>query len=103
MHPLLYKSLRADVYYSFKYGESEEYGLDKGPKSDPKTINQMMKHFSTGEIDAKGVKKETAANRLLGERHCTTCNFPAKKAGVATLSACQKCKEIGRLVFYCSK
>ncbi|KAJ7681670.1 hypothetical protein B0H17DRAFT_1181942 [Mycena rosella] len=82
------------------YGESENYGLVKGQRTDP---GQLKRLKELGGSDVKSIARETAANRLLGERHCTSCGLPAEKAGVATLAACQRCKAINRLVFYCSK
>ncbi|KAJ7078736.1 hypothetical protein B0H15DRAFT_892038 [Mycena belliarum] len=84
------------------YGESENYGLVKGQRDDPKELKRMGQMLG-GEVDVKGIIRETAANRLRGERHCTSCGLPAEKAGVATLVACQRCKAIDRLIFYCSK
>ncbi|KAJ7440771.1 hypothetical protein B0H11DRAFT_1827672 [Mycena galericulata] len=86
------------------YGEYENYGLDKGQREDPDELKRLKKLFGH-EVDVKSVAKETAANRQLPQagRHCTSCRLPAEKAGVETLSACQRCKAVGRLVFYCSK
>ncbi|KAF7335709.1 hypothetical protein MVEN_02226400 [Mycena venus] len=84
------------------YGESEQYGLIKGQRDDPEHLKRLKKSLS-GEVDVKRVASETAANRQRAERHCTSCGLPASKAGVETLSACQRCKAIDRLVFYCSK
>ncbi|KAJ6536995.1 hypothetical protein B0H19DRAFT_1182320 [Mycena capillaripes] len=84
------------------YGESETYGLDK-PQRENREELKLMKNLIGGEVDVKRIINETAVNRQLAERHCTFCKLPASKAGVATLSACQRCKAIDRLVFYCSK
>ncbi|KAF7375367.1 hypothetical protein MSAN_00424200 [Mycena sanguinolenta] len=84
------------------YGESETYGLLKGPREDRGDLKFLKETFSD-EIDVKRVVSETAANRQSAEHHCTSCGLPASRAGVATLLACQRCKAIGRLVFYCSK
>ncbi|KAJ7135225.1 hypothetical protein C8R43DRAFT_894337, partial [Mycena crocata] len=84
------------------YGESETYSLMKGPRDDPEEA-RLLKKLIGSKMDIPRMRNETAANRQLGERHCTSCSFPAAKAGVAALSACQRCKAIGRLVFYCSK
>ncbi|KAJ6596348.1 hypothetical protein DFH09DRAFT_1024185 [Mycena vulgaris] len=84
------------------YDESEQYGLSKGQRSSPKEVKRLKKVVGA-EIDVRGVLNETAANRQLAQRHCTACDLPAEKAGVAVLAACQRCKAIDRLVFYCSK
>ncbi|KAJ6597941.1 hypothetical protein B0H10DRAFT_2086485 [Mycena sp. CBHHK59/15] len=85
------------------YGESEQYGLVKGPKEDPEELKRLKDLHIGSKTDIKNIINETAANRQLADRHCTSCGFPAEKAGVAALSACQRCKAIDRLVFYCSK
>ncbi|KAJ7110726.1 hypothetical protein C8R43DRAFT_1243070 [Mycena crocata] len=84
------------------YDESETYGLVKGQRQDPEELKRLKK-LAGKEVDVKSVVSETAANRQLAERHCTSCGLPAERAGVPTLSACQRCKAIDRLVFYCSK
>ncbi|KAJ7741763.1 hypothetical protein DFH07DRAFT_1063887 [Mycena maculata] len=66
---------------------------------DEAVFRRAARRFYSGG-DFKGTVKEVTANRKDGERHCTSCGLPA---GVATLSACQRCKAIDRLVFYCSK
>ncbi|KAJ7441093.1 hypothetical protein FB451DRAFT_1058310 [Mycena latifolia] len=84
------------------YRESENYGLVKGQRADPEVL-ERLEELVGNETVVKEVGRETAANRRLAERHCTSCGLPAEKAGVATLAACQRCKAIDRLVFYCSK
>ncbi|KAJ7738756.1 hypothetical protein B0H16DRAFT_1891232 [Mycena metata] len=83
------------------YGESETYGLQKNHRNEAEALKPFEQDLSAKEI--KRVAKENAANRRLAEHHCTSCNLPASRAGVETLSACQRCKAIDRLVYYCSK
>ncbi|KAJ7231402.1 hypothetical protein B0H12DRAFT_1192626 [Mycena haematopus] len=88
------------------YGESEQYGLGKGQREnreDIKFMKEQSKESLSAVDDVKRIVRETAANRRLAEHHCTSCGLPASKAGVAALLACQRCKVIDRLVFYCSK
>ncbi|KAJ7029756.1 hypothetical protein C8F04DRAFT_1368833 [Mycena alexandri] len=83
------------------YGESETYGLGKNHRNEAEALKPFEQDLSAKEI--KRMAKENAANRRLAEHHCTSCNLPASKAGVETLSACRRCKAIDRLVYYCSK
>ncbi|KAJ7202628.1 hypothetical protein GGX14DRAFT_653889 [Mycena pura] len=83
------------------YGESEEYGLIKGQRDDPAKLKRIKQLAS--DMGVKRLASETAANRQRAERHCTSCGLPASKAGVETLLACQRCKSIDRMIFYCSK
>ncbi|KAJ6563132.1 hypothetical protein DFH09DRAFT_1315753 [Mycena vulgaris] len=78
------------------HGESEEYGLAKGQREDKQQLKHLKKLFGR-EVDIKSIINETASKRQLGVRFCVACGLPAEKAGVATLSACQRCKSIGRL------
>ncbi|KAK7055813.1 hypothetical protein R3P38DRAFT_2849066 [Favolaschia claudopus] len=84
------------------YDESETYGLVKGQREDREELARFQK-LAGKEVDVKRVAGEVAANRKLAERHCTSCGLPASKAGVDTLLSCKRCKDIDRLVFYCSK
>ncbi|KAJ7618730.1 hypothetical protein FB45DRAFT_932305 [Roridomyces roridus] len=87
------------------YGESERYGLDKGQRGTMEE-NKSMKEAFRADLGSKAMKSamsEVSANRENAEHHCTSCNLPASKLGLTTLSACQRCKAIDRLVYYCSK
>ncbi|KAJ7184740.1 hypothetical protein C8R46DRAFT_883499 [Mycena filopes] len=83
------------------YGESETYGLVKNHRNTREDLKPFEGDLSAQEM--KRVTKANAANRRQAEHHCTSCNLPASRAGVETLSACQRCKAIDRMVFYCSK
>ncbi|KAJ7136880.1 hypothetical protein C8R44DRAFT_868973 [Mycena epipterygia] len=84
------------------YGESQEYGHNKVPRGDPEDMERFQKFLPPG-MEVKSIIKDAEANRKRGERHCTSCGLPARITGVATLLACQRCKAIDRLVFYCSR
>ncbi|KAJ7618279.1 hypothetical protein DFH06DRAFT_1012130 [Mycena polygramma] len=84
------------------YGETETIGLVKGQRDDREELKRIQKTLPDN-IDLKRLASETAANRRDAERNCTACGLTASRAGTATLSACQRCKVIDRLVFYCSK
>ncbi|KAF8173234.1 hypothetical protein K438DRAFT_1981079 [Mycena galopus ATCC 62051] len=72
------------------YGESK--------KREDRDEYKYLKESLSSEVDVKSVMRETAANRQRAEPYCTSCGLPASKAGIATLSACQRCKAIDRLL-----
>ncbi|KAF5369043.1 hypothetical protein D9758_003095 [Tetrapyrgos nigripes] len=86
------------------YSESEEYGLIKtsttGGSQVFKETVQQDERFSK---IYNQVRKETKVNSQNAHRGCNTCGLSAERAGVPRLSACTKCKAMGRDVFYCSK
>ncbi|KAJ7934817.1 hypothetical protein B0H13DRAFT_1854815 [Mycena leptocephala] len=84
------------------YNESEEFNLGKGVRKDPEELKRLKQLFGN-VVDTRGISREMAASRLLGERQCTSCGLSAAKAGVQALAACKRCKAIDRLILYCSK
>ncbi|KAK7463072.1 hypothetical protein VKT23_007658 [Stygiomarasmius scandens] len=86
------------------YGEREEYGLIKtGKNSHSPDVKESIRNDEKFSKHFKQVRKEDSANRQNAERGCASCGLSAERAGVPTLLACQKCKAMGRYVYYCTR
>ncbi|KAJ7279963.1 hypothetical protein C8J57DRAFT_118138 [Mycena rebaudengoi] len=90
------------------YGESQEYGFNKKQRGGTNHWKKLLKYLPPDvnlKAEVKGALQEAELrdSRKFGERHCAACRLPARLAGVETLLACQRCKSIGRLVWYCSR
>jgi hypothetical protein len=92
------------LHPSDQYGESENYKLMKTGK--PKIPEKYMDAARDNKEFAKIVrqtKKETVANYAIAERMCSGCGLTAELSGVKALLVCQKCKGMGRDVYYCNR
>ncbi|KIK64171.1 hypothetical protein GYMLUDRAFT_40452 [Collybiopsis luxurians FD-317 M1] len=87
------------------YGEQEEYGLMKPPggRAPPQQLKETAQKDQEFGRALKNAYKEVKANSAEAQRGCVTCGLTAERAGVRALLACQKCKSIGRTVFYCNR
>jgi hypothetical protein len=87
-----------------QYGERENYKIMKtGKDKVGETIKNATRDNKEWAKAAQQVRKETVANRAEVDRMCAKCNKTAELAGVKALLACQKCKAIGRYVYYCGR
>ncbi|KAF5391107.1 hypothetical protein D9757_003178 [Collybiopsis confluens] len=87
------------------YGEKEEYGLMKtsGGRSFPQEFKESAQEDKELAQALKDVCKEVKATHADAQRGCMTCELTAERAGVKVLLACQKCKSMGRSVYYCGR
>ncbi|KAJ7653172.1 hypothetical protein DFH06DRAFT_1204874 [Mycena polygramma] len=87
------------------YGERQEFGSVKPQRESPaewKRLQKSLQNFLPPGVKVKDFKR-SVDNYKGGERHCTSCMLPARLAGVDALLACQQCRAINRIVFYCSR
>ncbi|KAJ7622340.1 hypothetical protein FB45DRAFT_1032010 [Roridomyces roridus] len=87
------------------YGESQTFGLSKGPRPE----REQLEHFreslriSGAPVDAESIINKVRAIRASAQRSCHSCRLVEQSDMGPITSACQGCKLIGRLVYYCSK
>ncbi|KAJ7193426.1 hypothetical protein GGX14DRAFT_478131 [Mycena pura] len=91
------------------YGESEEIVHVKSQqrgRDDKRHLKKILEHPGLDAETQAMIKARVQESSKLwqrSERCCASCGLTADRAGVSSLSACQRCKAIGRVVFYCSK